>query len=136
MNVSQVVDLGRYDELVTGTGDGMWIVLQCVCVADSSFPALFMAHLRLERSELAELLRSSVDVGIFPNRAEGGTNMVAMEGSASGVPLILSRATGQGDLVRLLGGEHNAYFLTPYRAPRDTEGEEGWAESSVQEVSF
>ncbi|NNE34113.1 MAG: glycosyltransferase family 4 protein, partial [Rhodothermales bacterium] len=39
------------------------------------------------------------DVALFPNRAEGGTNLVAMEALACGVPSILAANTGQLDLV-------------------------------------
>jgi glycosyltransferase involved in cell wall biosynthesis len=35
-----------------------------------------------------------MDVAIFPNRCEGGTNLVAMECMACGLPVILSRNTG------------------------------------------
>lgn len=40
-------------------------------------------------------------VGLFPNRAEGGTNLVAMEAIACGVPAIITASTGHIDLVRL-----------------------------------
>lgn len=40
----------------------------------------------------------SVDCAIFPSRAEGGTNLVAMEAMACGVPAILSDETGHRDL--------------------------------------
>lgn len=40
------------------------------------------------------------DVGLFPNRCEGGTNLVAMECMASGVPVILSANTGHLDLLQ------------------------------------
>jgi glycosyltransferase involved in cell wall biosynthesis len=40
-------------------------------------------------------------VGLFPNRCEGGTNLVAMEAIACGVPTIVSACTGHMDLVRL-----------------------------------
>ena len=43
------------------------------------------------------------DVALFPNRAEGGTNLVAMECIACGVPTILSKNTGHLDLVDLPG---------------------------------
>lgn len=39
-----------------------------------------------------------VDCAVFPNRCEGGTNLVAMECMACGVPLLLSMTAGQGDL--------------------------------------
>jgi len=40
-------------------------------------------------------------VGLFPNRCEGGTNLVAMEAIACGVPAIISQCTGHIDLIRL-----------------------------------
>lgn len=40
-------------------------------------------------------------VGLFPSRAEGGTNLVAMELIACGVPAIVSANTGHLDLLRL-----------------------------------
>ncbi len=39
-----------------------------------------------------------VDCAIFPNRAEGGTNLVAMECMACGVPCIGEESTGQCDV--------------------------------------
>lgn len=39
------------------------------------------------------------DVAVFPNRAEGGTNLVAMEAIACGVPTLLSDNTGHLDLL-------------------------------------
>jgi glycosyltransferase involved in cell wall biosynthesis len=42
------------------------------------------------------------DVALFPNRAEGGTNQVAMECIACGVPTILSANTGHRDIMQAL----------------------------------
>jgi len=74
-----------------------------------------------------------IDVAVFPNRCEGGTNLMAMECLASGVPTILSANTGHLDLI----DARHCYPLTvqdqvdpipPYQ------GTEGWGESSVDEV--
>jgi glycosyltransferase involved in cell wall biosynthesis len=40
-----------------------------------------------------------MNVAVFPNRAEGGTNLVAMECMACGLPVILSGNTGHLDLI-------------------------------------
>lgn len=40
-------------------------------------------------------------VALFPNRSEGGTNLVAMECIACGIPTIVSANTGHLDLIRL-----------------------------------
>lgn len=42
-------------------------------------------------------------VGLFPNRSEGGTNLVAMEAIACGVPCIISGCTGHLDLWDMAG---------------------------------
>jgi len=42
-------------------------------------------------------------VGLFPSRSEGGTNLVAMECIACGIPAIVSANTGHLDLLRLSG---------------------------------
>jgi glycosyltransferase involved in cell wall biosynthesis len=41
------------------------------------------------------------DVALFPSRAEGGTNLVAMECLACGIPVILSDNTGHRDLIAM-----------------------------------
>lgn len=71
------------------------------------------------------------DVALFPNRCEGGTNLVAMECLASGVPCILSANTGHLDLLRdpiALKLQHQAkVHSTAY----DTQD---WGESDVEEM--
>lgn len=74
-----------------------------------------------------------IDVALFPNRCEGGTNLTAMECLACGVPTILSANTGHLDLV----DEGHCYPLfaqgpvTPVAPVRATDG---WGESDVGEV--
>jgi glycosyltransferase involved in cell wall biosynthesis len=66
-----------------------------------------------------------MDVALFPNRAEGGTNLVAMEAMACGVPAILSANTGHLDLIEA----DNAYRLERQRTDAL-----GWGDSDVDEV--
>jgi glycosyltransferase involved in cell wall biosynthesis len=66
------------------------------------------------------------DVALFPNRAEGGTNLVAMECLACGVPTILSDNTGHRDLLRLGLG------IPLAQKPSAIWSE--WGESDVDEV--
>jgi glycosyltransferase involved in cell wall biosynthesis len=63
-----------------------------------SFIDLPFTHNMLMPSVLAEC-----DVAVFPNRCEGGTNLVAMEAMACGVPTYVAYNTGQKDLVDLIG---------------------------------
>ena len=78
-------------------------------------------------------LLSQVDVGVFTSRAEGGTNLVAMECMAMGVPTILSANTGHLDLIE---GE-NCFALSD-QSPVDEAaagpGTDLWRESSVDEL--
>jgi glycosyltransferase involved in cell wall biosynthesis len=69
------------------------------------------------------------DVALFPNRAEGGTNLVAMEAMACGVPCILSRNTGHLDIMDAA----NCYTLER-QTPVPGEGKDGWGESDVEEI--
>ena len=73
------------------------------------------------------------DVALFPNRAEGGTNLVAMEAMACGVPCLVAANTGQLDLL----GEGGAIGLATQRAVvpgAGYAGTEGWGESDVEEM--
>ncbi len=74
------------------------------------------------------------DVALFPNRCEGGTNLVAMECMACGVPTILSANTGHLDLV-------DEAICYPLRTQRPIAGigaglpgVPGWGESEVEEI--
>ncbi|MBD2096647.1 tetratricopeptide repeat protein [Trichocoleus sp. FACHB-591] len=72
-------------------------------------------------------------VALFPNRAEGGTNLVAMESMACGLPTILSANTGHLDLI----GSDRCYALTHQKPAKSIpifQGVEGWGESNVEEI--
>ncbi len=74
-----------------------------------------------------------MDVAVFPNRAEGGTNLVAMECLASGVPCILADNTGQRDLLTWV----DAYPLTrqdPVARDPSEAWCRDWRESDVDEI--
>jgi len=73
------------------------------------------------------------DAAIFPNRCEGGTNLVAMEAMACGVPTFVSNNTGQKDLVDLLG----CGALTSQRAvrvPASSLSVDDWGETDPDEI--
>jgi glycosyltransferase involved in cell wall biosynthesis len=75
-----------------------------------------------------------MSVAVFPNRAEGGTNLVAMECMACGLPVILSRNTGHLDLIE----NDNCYALDRQQpvagAFAGVDGVAGWGESDVEEL--
>lgn len=73
-----------------------------------------------------------MDVGLFPNRCEGGTNLVAMETMACGVPVILSDNTGHKDLT----ATGTTYALTRQNPIGSFAGmgTREWGESDVEEI--
>lgn len=72
---------------------------------------------RLLQTELRDVLLRA-DAAVFPNRQEGGTNLVAMEALGCGVPCIISNRTGQADIAIpdiahvLPGGMHSMSLFT------------------------
>ena len=84
-------------------------------------------------NHLMPRIHVQVDVALFPNRCEGGTNLMAMECLASGLPTILSANTGHLDLIDEghcfpLWRQGRVDVVPPYA------GTEGWGESDVEEV--
>ncbi|MBF0166469.1 MAG: glycosyltransferase family 4 protein [Alphaproteobacteria bacterium] len=86
----------------------------------------------LPNSLLAPVLREA-DLAVFPNRCEPGTNLVAMEAMASGLPTILAANTGHLDLA----DSKLAYVLERQDKVQDLpfhRSTEGWGESSAEEL--
>jgi len=78
-------------------------------------------------------VRREADVALQPSRCEGGTNLVAMECMAVGLPVILSRNTGHLDLI----GEDNCYSLDLQLPIGEITGQPelaGWGESVIDEI--
>src|SRR6202012_5041938 len=72
-----------------------------------------------------------MDVALFPNRCEGGTNLVAMECMAVGLPTIVSNNTGHKDLVATGG----TFALERQRPVTPTLHQtNGWGESDIDEI--
>jgi glycosyltransferase involved in cell wall biosynthesis len=69
-------------------------------------------------SAMARIYKNS-DVGVFPNRCEGGTNLVMMEYMACGKPVIASYNTGHKDVLT----EDNARLLTRFQTGRISDGQ-------------
>lgn len=74
---------------------------------------------------------AEADVALFPNRCEGGTNLVAMETMAMGVPCILSANSGHLDIIT----DDNCYALNRQSVCSPTMDPSGiWRESDVDEI--
>jgi glycosyltransferase involved in cell wall biosynthesis len=82
------------------------------------------------REQIVQTLREC-DLAIFPNRCEAGTNLVAMEAMACGLPVILSANTGHMDLI----AEDRCYVLRDQAPVPNSDGRRWeWGESSVEEL--
>lgn len=101
--------------------------------SDNGIPPESVIDLGVVPNHLMPPILREMDVAVFPNRAEGGTNLVAMECMATGVPTVLSDNTGHLDII----GEDICIALERQqpvgRAP-GYRGTEGWGESDVDEI--
>lgn len=79
-------------------------------------------------------LFAQTDIGVFPNRCEGGTNLVMMEYMACAKPVIASNTSGHKDILT----EHNALRLDALSGfnVNDARGQiiARWQEPSVDEL--
>lgn len=103
-------------------------------LGENGLPAGSFRNLGSVSNRLMPDMLCDVDAAVFTSRAEGGTNLVAMEAMACGVPTILSANTGHLDLIE----DGNCY---PLRAQGRVSpgaakyvGTDGWGESSVEEL--
>jgi len=75
----------------------------------------------------------NTDIGVFPNRCEGGTNLVMMEYMACGKPVVASYNTGQKDVLTT----RNSLMLTQMRSLTVSANGQPmavWEEPDVDEV--
>jgi glycosyltransferase involved in cell wall biosynthesis len=87
-------------------------------------------HPLLDNQQMRQVYHNS-DVGLFPNRGEGGNNLVMCEYMACGRTVIASDMTGHADVIT----PENALPLTEYRPYHYQHHAEGvWFEPSVEEI--
>ena len=87
----------------------------------------------LRDNRLLPRLYHSTDMGIFPNRVEGGTNMVLMEYMACGKPVLASYNSGHKDVVR----RENAVLIEQHQPMEIRSGTEltaTWNDPSLEET--
>ncbi|WP_293126260.1 tetratricopeptide repeat protein [Microcoleus sp. bin38.metabat.b11b12b14.051] len=107
-------------------GISQWLVA-------NGLPADSFIDIGLIPNHLAGQILREADCAVFTNRCEGGTNLVAMESMACGIPTILSANTGHLDLIY----SNICYPLSHQGRVKPTPhfpGVEGWGESEVAEV--
>jgi glycosyltransferase involved in cell wall biosynthesis len=86
----------------------------------------------VRREDLSQLF-ADVDVAVFPNRCEGGTNLVCNETMFCRVPTILSANTGHLDMMPD-GLDICIPLLKQSRVPDHNGKREGWGESDIEEI--
>ncbi|MEY3870721.1 MAG: hypothetical protein RLZZ338_4615 [Cyanobacteriota bacterium] len=99
----------------------------------NGLPSNAFIDIGLMPNHLCGQMIREADIAVFTNRCEGGTNLVAMEVMACGIPTILSANTGHLDLIQ----NHHCYPLRLQKKVKSTplfQGVEGWGESNVEEV--
>lgn len=97
--------------------------------ARSGLPADAFIHIGATPNALMPQVYAKADIALFPNRAEGGTNLVAMEVMAAGVPTILSANTGHLDLI----SQDNCYALEEQKGYSNPTHQD-WGQSSIDEI--
>jgi glycosyltransferase involved in cell wall biosynthesis len=76
-------------------------------LADNGIDQERVVTLLPQPNRLMPRVYANSDVGLFPNRCEGGTNLVLMEFMACGKPVVASNVTGHADVLN----PHNALLI-------------------------
>lgn len=86
------------------------------------------------------MVYQNTDIGIFPNRCEGGTNLVLMEYMACGKPVIASYTSGHRDIINennsILLKKLKPFDLTNQSQERIAEWEDPDLEETIEAMEF
>jgi glycosyltransferase involved in cell wall biosynthesis len=80
-------------------GDGRWEEMVSRVLADNGIDLERVITCSRQLNSAMARIYHNTDVGLFPNRCEGGTNLVLMEYMACGKPVIATDTTGHADIV-------------------------------------
>jgi glycosyltransferase involved in cell wall biosynthesis len=94
-----------------------------VLCAEGLRPEQFTILPQLSHTDLAREM-ANTDAGLFPNRCEGGTNLVLMEYAALGRPVIANTRTGHADVIEAI-----SYGIRATENPSTR-----WAEQRVEDI--
>jgi len=83
-------------------------------------------------NQMIPFILREMHCSLQPSRAEGCTNLVAMEAMACGIPVIVANNTGVKDLIA--GSNCVALMQQGPVVHPDDRGTEGWGESDVDEI--
>ncbi len=111
-----------------------WLeIMEHLCLINGIDPGRVVTHPIIANHQLRSLY-AQTDLGLFPNRCEGGTNLVLMEYMACGKPVVATYTSGHKDI---LTGK-NSLRLT-HLHPFQIQDQEkrliaSWEEPSLEEV--
>ena len=109
--------------------DGNLMIAQWA--ADNNIPADAFIDLGWLPNRTMPAVLRDMDAAVFPNRCEGGTNLVAMEAMACGVPCVLSANTGHLDIIT----DNNCFALEDQRPVTNPNSDTSmWRESQVEQI--
>lgn len=117
----------------TATNDDCQTILQRT-LHENGIPLERVCLVPLVDNDQMRQVYQQTDIGVFPNRCEGGNNMVMCEYMACGRTVIASDATGQADVIT----SRNAFTIADYTPllVKDATGQPSaiWHEPSVEEL--
>jgi len=123
-----IIEGGMIEGVPQKKQDGDWGIAEWA--SNNGVPSENFHDHGLVANHLMPEVFAQADVALFPNRCEGGTNLVAMEAMASGIPCILSANTGHMDLIN----DDNCYPLLKQSEVMCYTNTKDWGESDVAEV--
>ncbi len=112
-----------------------WLEFVANLCIDNKLDLSRVITLPLTNNNLLPDIYSKTDIGLFPNRCEGGTNLVLMEYMACGKPVIASYNSGHTDVLTNQNSlpllEQNPYYLYD---ENNNNLIADWRESSLDEI--
>lgn len=134
---AQSISVSPHIDAVPGVGSAGNLDIRKWLLAEGLPEGSFVDLGALVNGETPDLLRD-MDLAVFPNRCEGGTNLVAMEAMACGVPCVISRNTGHLDLFGVTPSDGQTCFGIDLQIPlgevMNRPDLAGWGESSIEEL--
>jgi len=121
---------GKLDKPLGATADGHLDIQKWM--ADNGINPARVMNLGMVPNQMLPMVLREMDCALQPSRAEGGTNFIAMEAMACGLPVIIGRNTGMLDIMK----DDNCVPLMRQGPVPDAQGwgQEGWGESDVEEI--
>ncbi len=114
--------------------EGDWQTIMHQLYVDNGLDPERIVTLGLQDNRTLRRLYLDTDIGLFPNRCEGGTNLVLMEYMACGRPVIASNTSGHRDIVT----RENAILLDELRPFNLADGQgrlvARWQEADIDEI--